>query len=108
MRQGPITMDHIRDGASRTFMVLEDAGRLPEHGGQWANGHQCLAHEWGVVNFYQNNGIYSEHPGGAHALTADGSVHFVSDEVERLVLGALSTRAHREPLEGISMFSGGS
>lgn len=99
VRQGPISLDHIRDGSSRTFMVVEDAGRLPANGGQWANGHQCLAHEWGGVNFFRNNGIFSDHPGGANALLADGSVRFVSEDVEKLIIGALSTRANHEPID---------
>ncbi|MCG8585738.1 MAG: DUF1559 domain-containing protein [Pirellulales bacterium] len=99
VRRGPISMDHVHDGTSRTLMVVEDAGRLAKYGGQWANGHQCLAHEWGRVNVERNNSIFSDHPGGANVLLADGSVRMISEEVEELVVGALCTRAHREPIE---------
>lgn len=39
---------------------------------------------------------FSFHTGGAHALFADGSVHFLADDLPPAVVGALSTRAGGE------------
>jgi prepilin-type processing-associated H-X9-DG protein len=37
--------------------------------------------------------IYSDHPGGAHLLFADASVHFASSDTPTRVLAALATRS---------------
>ena len=50
-----------------------------------------------MVNCTSNNEIYSFHPGGANALFADGSVHFVKDVAStRPIFVALITRAGGE------------
>ncbi len=40
----------------------------------------------------------SRHPGGVHALLADGSVHFISDDIERAVWRALGSMADGETI----------
>jgi type II secretory pathway pseudopilin PulG len=91
-----ITLGQISDGASQTFLVVEDAGRAPDQGGQWADGQQCLAHEYKSINEYRQQGIYSDHPGGAHALTVDARVLFLSIDTDPYVLGAYCTRSNGE------------
>ena len=39
----------------------------------------------------QYNGARSQHPGGVTVLRADGSVHFVVDEIDMLVWQALAS-----------------
>ena len=51
------------------------------------------------------NGFYfstakSRHPGGVHALFADGSVHFITDDIEPEVWRALGSMADGETIEG--------
>ncbi|MCE9546846.1 MAG: DUF1559 domain-containing protein [Planctomycetia bacterium] len=92
-----VSSGQITDGTTQTFLVLEDAGRPIDQGGQWANGQQCLAHEYKTINEYQQQGIYSNHPAGAHALMADGAVRFISVGIEPYLLGAYSTRSNGEP-----------
>ena len=46
---------------------------------------------------YFNDGDFgSEHPGGAQFLLADGSVHFVSENVDLNILYATASRNGRE------------
>jgi prepilin-type processing-associated H-X9-DG protein len=40
----------------------------------------------------------SRHPGGAHFLFGDGSVHYLSDHIDRQVYKALGTRGGQEPI----------
>jgi len=44
------------------------------------------------ANDGQNNGIYSAHPGGVLASYVDGSVHFISDNLDMYTLRCLATR----------------
>ena len=46
-----------------------------------------------MVNCTSNNEIYAFHPGGANALFADGSVHFLKDTSSVPFIAALVTRA---------------
>jgi prepilin-type processing-associated H-X9-DG protein len=49
-----------------------------------------------MVNYTSNNEIYSFHTGGANALFADGSVHFVKDSISPATVIALVTRGSGE------------
>ncbi len=51
-----------------------------------------------MINCTSNNEIYSFHPGGANALFADGSVHFLKDSLSVPIVAALVTRAGGEIL----------
>lgn len=44
----------------------------------------------------QNDGFWSEHPGGAHFVLADGTVRFVSYAIDNAMYQGLSTRAEGE------------
>ncbi len=55
-----------------------------------------------MINCTSNNEIYSFHPGGANALFADGSVHFLKDTLSVQIVAALVTRAGGEILSGDS------
>ena len=45
-----------------------------------------------------NNGLISQHAGGAHVLMTDGAVRFVSDNINMLTLRLLCTRDDRQTL----------
>jgi prepilin-type N-terminal cleavage/methylation domain-containing protein/prepilin-type processing-associated H-X9-DG protein len=105
----------IRDGASNTIMVAEDAGRptfwragraYPDVyvlGGAWASpATHITLNGWDgtgtprlgscALNCTNDRSIYSFHPGGANGLFADGSVHFLTTGMNIKTLAALFTR----------------
>jgi hypothetical protein len=101
-RRAGVRLDEITDGASHTFMVLEDAGREAKRGGMWANGHNCFSSDWGRVNTRRANEIFSDHASVAYALLADGSVMELVEDTNRFVVGAMSTRSGNETInEGV-------
>lgn len=81
-----IPFNDIKDGASNTLMVVEACGmNIP-----WIKPQDL--DENAVTRVGDPNGISSRHVGGAHALMADGSVRFVSENVSPAVIQALITR----------------
>jgi prepilin-type processing-associated H-X9-DG protein len=112
----------ITDGTSNTIMVAEDAGRPTFYNqarqvydptgkeGGWAdpNGAFSLdgANPDGTIpggcplNCSNNSEIYSWHDNGANVVFADGSVHFLSSNIDLCVLAKLVTRAGGEVVSG--------
>jgi prepilin-type N-terminal cleavage/methylation domain-containing protein/prepilin-type processing-associated H-X9-DG protein len=110
----------IRDGMSNTIMLAEDAGRpqLWRAGSQILGQPDVLGGPWeaffsgfavrgsdidGVsspgscsINCTNNREVYSFHPGGANAVYADGSVHFLQKSMSIQILADLVTRAGGE------------
>jgi type II secretory pathway pseudopilin PulG len=106
----------VSDGLSNTMIVGEIAGR-PDI---YANGRLEQEHDsWGGiinrpawalsgsyhgilllkdkrVNQTNRGGLYSFHPGGAHAAYGDGAIRFVDDTTDPLVIAAMATRAGGE------------
>jgi len=47
-------------------------------------------------NWWRTSGYKSKHPGGCNLLMADGSVHFVSENIDFQVYNYLGTRSGGE------------
>jgi len=113
-------MADILDGTSNTILMAECAGRpqlwqgrskVPNvwlTGGPWASrgllwGRGATPDGTGfygtcAVNCTNDREIYSFHPGGANAVFADGSVHFLQAALNIRILASLITRAGGERL----------
>jgi len=123
---GRSTFADITDGLSSTLLVGEtdfgltnymfgtidgvDYSDVVRGGlGQWAMGYAgySIGSTAGVYNATERvttddlSTFRSDHPGGANFAFADGSMHWVSDTIDVLVLDALATRAGKE-IEGIN------
>ena len=106
-----ISGKQITDGLSNTLCVAECTGRGVEWdaekfnvkslNGAWAAGSN-VSHITKSINsvptpecWYQEV-IMSDHPGGAHLLLCDASVHFAADETEKSILMSLASRDGEE------------
>ena len=98
----------ITDGTSHTLMVGEvvGAGKAPSgatiaytwvtHNVQHTGNGINLTIRVPPSGIYGNpaeTGFASYHPGGCNFVCADGSVHFISEEIAADVLRSLTTRA---------------
>jgi len=109
----------VTDGLSHTIMYSPDAGR-PDHwedgakipgsvtgGGRWADPetefwtHDICAGSRAMINCNNSNEVYSFHVGGAMFSFADGSVHFIADNLDIDVQISLNTRAGEDTVSGI-------
>jgi len=91
-----VAIADIRDGTSNTIVIGEDSGRDDAQSGAWADGENIFD-QCGPINVPNiSNEINSDHPGGANALFADGSVHFLSESMDLNALLGLCTRARGE------------
>jgi prepilin-type N-terminal cleavage/methylation domain-containing protein/prepilin-type processing-associated H-X9-DG protein len=108
----------ITDGASHTILVTEHAGRPTLwRAGRPVPGTYAISAAWvaGTITYGQGSSydgatkpgpcainctndreVYSFHPGGANAVFADGSVHFLKAGIDIRVFAALATRAGGE------------
>ncbi len=109
----------ISDGLSHTMVVGELTGRAWERtpegvgrnvpNGGWAYGTNVISIRYGI-NLMDKYGrpaawsdpdqLYSDHPGGAHVLYCDGSVHYLLEDTDLKLLIALATRNGAEILPG--------
>ena len=122
--QGVLAHNHltrlaeITDGASQTILVTECAGRpklwragrpvsgIYADGGVWISGTlifgQGSTHDGArklgacAINCTNDREVYSFHPGGANAVFADGSVHFLKASIDIRIFAHLVTRAGGE------------
>lgn len=79
-------------GWADTFNYEWTSGVTPDGGNAGGVGGPC------VVNCSNENesGIYSFHPAGGHALFGDGSVHFVSKNIDAVEFAAAITQKRGE------------
>ena len=115
-----VAVSKIYDGSSQTFMAGEhawDSGvyrpwplGVGDTQPNCAGGKNILfpmhsLMQWIAPGVRGNNDKYndmsfgSEHPGGAHFLYADGSVHFISENVDLAVYKATATRNKEEVVD---------
>jgi prepilin-type N-terminal cleavage/methylation domain-containing protein/prepilin-type processing-associated H-X9-DG protein len=112
----------ITDGASQTILITEHAGRPTLwRAGRPVPGTYAVAAAWvgGTLTFGQGSSpdgakkpgpcainctndreVYSFHPGGANAVFADGSVHFLKASMDIRLFARLVTRAGGEVVSG--------
>ena len=112
MSQGSaVKVTDIYDGSSQTLVIGEilGMGRGTNRGMAWCgwniNGTRNginfplklspPGQSWGR----DNGGFASHHPGGCNFVFADGSVHFLSENISQFILTALTTRAAGDIVE---------
>jgi prepilin-type N-terminal cleavage/methylation domain-containing protein/prepilin-type processing-associated H-X9-DG protein len=110
----PISFKKITDGASKTFMVGESVVAQCYHSaelfadGDWAScgnplNYFIVPEDVAKIKpppyWMPARGFKSLHPGGAHFVMADGSVHFVTDGIDHSIYRGLSTRNGNETVE---------
>jgi prepilin-type N-terminal cleavage/methylation domain-containing protein/prepilin-type processing-associated H-X9-DG protein len=108
----------IVDGMSKTLLILELSGRgltgagtTGDPRGAWASGQNCVTlgpttasipiinpSASGTTSWRDsaNSALFSDHSGGAQVAMCDGSVHFIQESIEEMVLVRLATRASSE------------
>lgn len=87
-------MRDITDGTSNTVMVSDV---VASSRGPWAQGGPSTIRALTAKPYVNGvDGIGSPHVGGFHVLISDGSVRFVSQNIDPDVLEALATRAGGE------------
>ena len=87
-----IAFRDIRDGLSNTLAVSEDVGG-PDS--EWINGKNVFVQSGGINDpnaWSGDNEIRSKHTGGAMLLFCDGHVQFVTENIDKIILGGLITR----------------
>jgi len=95
----PTRASEITDGLSQTVLVAERTASMYQS--QWAAGHNCFDHDQDFgINLFQDNEIYSEHPGMAGVVFCDGHAQFLNESIEQAVLIAILTRAGGEVFDG--------
>jgi len=105
-----VAPQQIIDGLSGTMIVAESTGRgAPSAGsgtfslnGAWASGSN-LGNIENMINAtvstaWDKKQLRSDHIGGCFVLLADGSVQFLKDTTDLMVIIALATRDGNEPI----------
>ena len=83
-----VSFRDITDGTSNTFMVAESNGST----GAWGQGGSATIRSFTQQPYIKGpDGIGGPAVGGSHFLMGDGSVRFVSENIDPTVVEALST-----------------
>ena len=90
----PVRNAEIIDGLSNTLIVAEDTKSTD---GEWINGNNIFDQAFAInaSPFFEND-IRSDHRQGANVCVCDGSVKFLSDSTDLMLLASLCTRAGNE------------
>jgi prepilin-type N-terminal cleavage/methylation domain-containing protein/prepilin-type processing-associated H-X9-DG protein len=113
-------LEDVRDGASKTAMLIESWGRIwPMHvppakippgypnfeSSRGMNLHTVVYLDWtpnsNHTNPWKTN---SFHPGGVHSAMADGSVRWISDLISLQMIKAMGTRNGHEALDSANSY----
>jgi prepilin-type processing-associated H-X9-DG protein len=103
--QYQVRLSQITDGSANTLMVGEDVPMQNlRSGAYFTNGDWCSCH--GPINFFVNPptpGTWqnvmtfrSRHPSGAQFCMADGSVHFIAQNISHPLYRSLCTKGGGE------------
>lgn len=109
----PVRLSHIVDGLSHTLSIVECTGRgadvkkdgqVQSLNGAWASGSNISHINKGVntespPDAWEDERIFSDHPGGANALVCDGSVQFLVDESDEQIIRAYCSRDGEEAID---------
>ncbi|MCA9234118.1 MAG: DUF1559 domain-containing protein [Planctomycetales bacterium] len=109
-----ITPAKITDGMSQTLMVAECTGRgvdvnksgeVKSLNGAWASGGNISHVKKGVNEelppiAWEDERVFSDHPQGVNALACDGSVHFLTNDLDPQTLRSLCSRDGEESVSG--------
>jgi prepilin-type N-terminal cleavage/methylation domain-containing protein/prepilin-type processing-associated H-X9-DG protein len=116
---GETKFNQVTDGLSHTVMYSEDAGRPDLYedgvkksttnvsGSRWASpdtefwSHEICAGGNSLINCNNDNEVYSFHIGGAMFSFADGSVRFLSDDLDIETQISVNTRAGDDVVTGL-------
>ena len=111
---GAASVTDIEDGSSHTLAIAEVTGggqgsyrctywstagfikTADGINGPWTVPGGQYSEAAGAIWGYRRTGASSYHPGGCHFTFADGSVHFLSENIAYQILQALTTRSGGE------------
>ena len=82
----------LRDGTSNTLMY----GSVHENVGPWAQGGRATVRAFTQRPYIDGPDGFGGHAGGTNFLAADGSVHFISENIDPAVLEAMATASGGE------------
>ncbi len=93
----PMVFSEISDRPSKTIAV----GECSNSGINWLEPRDVTFHDAadGINQLTGRPAIRSSHAGGANTLFADGSVHFLADDIKPETLRGLLTSAGGENVE---------
>ena len=117
--RGGVKLSDVTDGTTKTLLIGEtspegNSSAAFSSDGDWAITGVQLNFDWTKCEACRDGsgslnsgvcwpimrGFRSDHPGGVQFAFVDGSVHFISDNINHPTLRALSTRARGEVLNG--------
>ena len=93
-----VSVGSIVDGTSHTICVAESSDR-PNDSGRWISGLNCFSHDNASIGDSNAGEIYSAHRLGAYVGFVDGSIRFLTSNVDLYVVGAICTRDRGEVID---------
>ncbi len=115
MEPPAVTPAKITDGLSKTLLVVECTGRGADVNkageaklnGSWASDGNVSHIKMGVneelpPKVWEDERVFSDHPGGAMALACDGSVHLLPNDLDANVLRAYCSRDGEEDVKSFA------
>jgi prepilin-type N-terminal cleavage/methylation domain-containing protein len=104
-------LSDVKDGLSHTFLVGEDVPDM----NRWCswpyashaygtcaippNNKKPNGTDFNPLDWYNTHSFRSSHPGGLQFAMGDGSVHFITNDIDLKVYRALATSRGNEPVE---------